>query len=301
MSRKSYAHVASAVGAGVAAGFASLLGRRRVPIRQAGRNRLEPLIERLDRIEARVALAEDLVTHAEDTPGLALALAAHAEQLELLRGSAAEGERLAAAEIRLSQERFQEFTAALPAAVDAVVTPRVDHLRERLRTEMEKSVARTLQTFEQAFNDRVSARIDAVEQRLLGQSETLADLRLRAGMADQNLQKLVNAVEKLCEEKLYRQEAVSAVAENERGLEHSFVRGTELPGRGRVIAGTRDGSGSIDLHRRPLPPLRPDFVKTGPGFYFLNKRSNASRASLALFGGGVFKPGAGARTPPFGA
>jgi len=234
MSRKSYARVALALGTGVAAGFASLLIRSRVPARRSGPIRLEPLIERLDRIEARFTLAEN----ASD---LSLALAAHTEQLELLRSSAAEGERLASAEIQLSRERFQEFAAALPASINAMVTPRVDDLGERFRKEMEESVAGTLQTFEQAFHNRVSARIDAVEQRLLGQSETLADLRLRASTADQNLQRLVNAVEKLCEEKLTKADVASAAAEpmpsdaeNDRGLDQSFVRGTEPPRRGQV-------------------------------------------------------------------
>ena len=231
MSRTSYARVAIAVGAGVAAGFASLLGKRRIPVRRAGRNPLEPLMERLDRIESRVTLAENIAA-----PDLSLTFAAHAEQLELLRSSAAEGERLAAAEIRLSQECFQEFAASLPAAIDAMVTPRVEDLRERLRTDMEESVAITLQTFELAFHDRVSARIDAVEQRLLGQSETLADLRLRASTADQNLQKLVDAVEKLCEQDAVAATAEPAppVAEDERRLDHSFVRGTNPPRPSRI-------------------------------------------------------------------
>jgi hypothetical protein len=100
---------------------------------------------RRNRIEARVTRAETVAPLE-----LSSAFATQATQLELMRRSAAEGERLAAAEILLSEQRFQEFAASLPAAIDATVTPRVEDLRERLRAEMDQSVTNTLQAFEQS-------------------------------------------------------------------------------------------------------------------------------------------------------
>jgi len=170
MARKSFARVAIAVGAGVGVGIATFFGRRRM---QSHRPiNLEPLMERLDAIEGCIQLAE----YATDT------------------------ERLAATELRLSEERFEEFTASVPDQINALVAPRVEDLRVRLRAEMEESIANRLQTFEQSLDERLSARIAAVERSLASQSESLNDLRYRASQTDVNLQKLVEAVERLCEQ-----------------------------------------------------------------------------------------------------
>lgn len=83
--------------------------------------------------------------------------------------------------------------------------------------------------------EKISARIDTLEQFLQDQAESLADLQFRASQADQNLQKLVNAVDRLCE-----QEAVivpspeTFAAEISQRLGNSLVRGTEPPRRTRI-------------------------------------------------------------------
>ena len=56
-------------------------------------------------------------------------------------------------------------------------------------------------------------------------------------------------------------------------------------------------------HAHTLPSVPQDSHYGAEGAaeenYFLNRRSNASRASLALRGGGVFMPGIGPREAPF--
>jgi hypothetical protein len=192
MARRSFARVAIAVGTGVGVGIATFFGGRRMQSRP--RANLEPLMERLNSIEARIQVA---VCAPPSEPPIALEV--QVREIELLRNSAAETERLAATEIRLSEERFEELTASVPDQINALVAPRVENLRLRLRAEMEESIANRLQTFEQSLDERISARVAAVEQSLVDQSESLNDLRYRAGQTDMNLQKLVEAVERLCE------------------------------------------------------------------------------------------------------
>ncbi len=194
MARKSFARVAIAVGAGVGAGIATFFGRRRIQPRSPLVN-LNPLIERLDSIETRVELAE-----CAPAPEPPIGLADQAREIELLRNSAAETERLAAAEIRLSEERFEEFTASVPDRINSLIAPRVEDLRLRLRAEMEESIENRLQMFEQSLDERISARIAAVERSLVDQSESLNDLRCRASQTDLSLEKLVGAIERLCEQ-----------------------------------------------------------------------------------------------------
>jgi hypothetical protein len=194
MARTSFARVAIAVGTGVGVGIATFFGSRRVRSRSPRAN-LEPLMERLDSIETRMQLAE-----CAPAPEPPIAFADQAGEIELLRNNAAETERLAATEIRLSEERFEEFTASVPDRINALVSPRVEDLRLRLRAEMEESIENRLQMFEQSLDERISARIAAVERSLVDQSESLNDLHYRASQTDVNLQRLVEAVERLCEQ-----------------------------------------------------------------------------------------------------
>jgi hypothetical protein len=194
MARKSFARVAIAVGTGVGVGIATFFGSRRGRSHSPRAN-LEPLMERLDSIETRMQLAE-----CAPVPEPPIAFADQAREIELLRNSAAETERLAATEIRLSEERFEEFAASVPDRVNSLIAPRVEDLRLRLRAEMEESIASRLQMFEQSLDERISVRIAAVERSLVDQSESLTDLRYRARQTDVNLQKLVEAVERLCEQ-----------------------------------------------------------------------------------------------------
>ncbi len=214
MARTLLGGIAIAAGAGLAIGFGSVLGRRAARNRRREMPILEPLIDRLDRIEARVAqvewspafespgrLPDDVAAVRQSLASIDERLHAQSREIEFLRIRAAEDEKLAEAEMRLTERRFKEVATALPAEIEAIVLPRVADLRERLRGEMKESVDGALQIFEQTLDNRVSPRIAALEGMLLEHSASLADLSHRSSEANMNLQKLVGAVERLCDQR----------------------------------------------------------------------------------------------------
>ncbi|GEM_PF-5087221 len=206
---------AIAAGTGLAIGFGSAFRRTKSPIRREApvdldRRDLEPLIQRLDRMESRVARAEsrpsselsaDVAAVRASISNIEHRLDEQTRELELLRIRTAEAEKLAEAEIRLTERRFKEVAASLPAEIEAAVGSRVEQVRQRLHTEIKESVASAVAAFEESLDSRISSRITALEHKLIDQSASLADLTHRAGLADTNLQKLVDAVERLCEKR----------------------------------------------------------------------------------------------------
>jgi hypothetical protein len=222
MARTLLGGIAIAAGTGLAIGFCAF-GRRRAHSRALQPASLEPLIERLDRIEARVTQAEwrpapelsgklsaDVAAVRTSLDIIDGRLAAQSHEIDLLRMRSTENESIAAAEIHLNERRFKEIAAALPTEIEAVVVPRVEDLRERLLTEMKESMASALQTLEQSLDTRVSSRITAFEDKLLEHSASLAELSHRTSQANSNLQKLVDAVERLCNQRAPEPEMVAA-------------------------------------------------------------------------------------------
>jgi hypothetical protein len=209
MPRTLLSGIAIAAGTGLAVGFGFAFGSRRSRSRGHRPVNIEPLIERLDRIEARVNEAEWRMAPAgagELSAAVRTSLTrmderliAQSREIELLRIRAAEDEALAAAEIRLTERRFKEAAAAIPAEIEAIVAPRAEHLREHLRREMKESIGKALGTFEVTLDERISSRINSLENRLLEHSTSLADLTHRASQSNANLEKLVSAVERLCD------------------------------------------------------------------------------------------------------
>jgi uncharacterized coiled-coil protein SlyX len=203
MARSLLGGLAVAAGTGVAIGFGIAFGRVRSQPRKRRSYRVDTLTQRLDRIENRVALAERCPgSGGSPTPTLVKIndmLAAQAEEIERFHVRVSEVEKLAESEISLAKSRLLDAVNALPAGIETAVAARVQNLGQGLRNETTESLAHALKAFEQSVDRRVSARIDNLESRLLDQSNSLADLNHRAVQADKNLEKLINAIELLCE------------------------------------------------------------------------------------------------------
>jgi hypothetical protein len=168
---------------------------------------IEPLLDRLERLEIRM----EQIERRPDSPSAAVVeyktlladlerrLDANARDLALLREQVVQAERRANEFTASMDQRVREIREELPLIVERSVAARIDELQARLSLEMEQSHRRTLETFECAVDEKISSRIGAIEKTLLGQAESIETLALRATETDNHLQRLVNAIEKLCE------------------------------------------------------------------------------------------------------
>jgi cell division septation protein DedD len=114
-------------------------------------------------------------------------------------------------EIEIGDRRSQEQTAGiaqelrtmesrLPAQVDAAVASRMEALNRKLESDLQKAQDRTLEALVDTLDTKVVQRMSDLESSLLGQSEAIGGLREKSLRTDQNMQKLLVAVERLCEQ-----------------------------------------------------------------------------------------------------
>ena len=266
MARSILRGIAIAAGTGIALGFGSSFGRRRAEAQRRSHApaSMDSVMERLDRIETRVSAAEarpDPTPSREVQAEIAAVrasldriderLAGQAREIELLRIQASEAEKLAEAEVGLTERRFREVAASLPAEIEAVVAPRLEVLRLRLHSETKESVDRALKVFEESLDARVSSRITSLEQKLIDQSAALSDLSQRTSQADVNLQRLVAAVERLCEQNV-PQPVVAAAPEP------TFL---DLPFEAELKKALSATPATIEPIRTENGFLRPEFVR----------------------------------------
>lgn len=175
---------------------------------------IEPLLERVERLE-------DLVDGMKRSPAPApadfAAAVANLERrideqtrdLELLRQQVEKAERRAMESVAAVQRDVEQTRAEIPEIVERTVAARTEDLRSRFSVEIEQSRERMLQVFERAIDERISSRIGAIERTLAEQAGSIEALNTRAAETDHNLQRLVSAIEKLCE----RSQLIPPVAE----------------------------------------------------------------------------------------
>lgn len=169
---------------------------------------IEPLLDRLERVETRIELMEQRPAsspaplphqYTVAIADLERRVEENTRELTLLR------ERVTDAELRITdtvtsvQRKVEQTREEIPAFVEQHVAARVDDLRARFAAEIEQSHQRTLETFERAIDEKISSRISSIERALAEQAGSIDALRERAVETDSNLQRLVSAIEKLCE------------------------------------------------------------------------------------------------------
>jgi len=96
-------------------------------------------------------------------------------------------------------EAERRAAAESPAMVEQQVAARVEDLRGRFASEIEQSRQRTIEMFERTIDEKISTRIGSSERSLAVQADAIGALSARTAETDSNLQKLVAAIEKLCE------------------------------------------------------------------------------------------------------
>jgi uncharacterized coiled-coil protein SlyX len=191
---------AIAAGVGLAVGLGSGKRRReensmRTHLPDDGPS-LDPVLERLDRVESRLSAVE---TQPSAVAEMDLRIQQQARDIETLQLQVTEHRQKIAGEVATIEKRFADITKGIPAVLESIIVPRVDDLRAHLRSELQQSVNVTLTRFERAIDDKISERISSLEKTMLDQSGIVTALGRRAVEADMNLQRLISAVERLCE------------------------------------------------------------------------------------------------------
>jgi uncharacterized coiled-coil protein SlyX len=104
-------------------------------------------------------------------------------------------DRLDRIEARMSAMEASSQESILGTAIG----PSIDELRTRLHAETRESLDAALTTFEETIDNLVSLRISTLEKTLIDQSTIITTLSRRAIESDANLQRLISAVERLCD------------------------------------------------------------------------------------------------------
>ncbi|HTA43789.1 MAG TPA: hypothetical protein VK789_15145 [Bryobacteraceae bacterium] len=216
----------------------------------------EPLPERLDRIESRIRAVE-----AQPVNELDERICKQAEEIASLQLQLSDHRQKVAGEVAAIEKRFADITKAIPAALESIMVPRIEDLRAHLRSETQQTINSSLTKFERAIDDKVSERIDTLEKTLLDQSTVVSTLSQRAVETDMHLQRLVAAVERLCERGggavPFRQEPSTADLPFQRELSEAVKRQAdsqppefESAFRPRIVK-------DDDVSRRPHVPWAP--------------------------------------------
>ena len=82
--------------------------------------------------------------------------------------------------------------------IEASISTKMTELERKLRGEFHEIHHRTIDAFAETIERRVVDRITMIEANLIEQSHSIVSLRERSNKTDDNLQRLLDAVEKLC-------------------------------------------------------------------------------------------------------
>lgn len=199
MANRLLRNIAVHIGEGLAAGFHPSLA---APQTRRQVSNLTPILTRIEDIESRVARVE--MSPAPDAPSpeeiqaLGTLVSSQSEDIAGLR------EAIERIEIRNAEqaEAFGQKVALVeqqvPAQIESSVNARMAELEQRLRGEFQEIHHKTIDSFVETIESRVIGRIAALEHSLEEQSQSIGALREKSLKTDDNLQRLLEAVEKLC-------------------------------------------------------------------------------------------------------
>ena len=174
--------IAIATGVGIAIGLRTSVNNRRDLPRSAQRDdgifHREFLFDRIDCLEQRL----DALENQQSAPMVDFdrRLTEQESTLRELRTSVDETERRLAAQTEIAGKRTSD-------------------LESSFRTELDLRFRQNLESLEKSIDGKISDRISALERTLAEQSASIAALRLAAETGEANLQRLIGAVDRLCE------------------------------------------------------------------------------------------------------
>jgi hypothetical protein len=192
--------IAVTVGAGLAVGIGRKLTSR--PAYRPAAN-LNPILTRLEDIESRVARVE-ITPAAVSLPGpeeiqaLGTLVSYQSEDIAILRQDILRIERRNAEQVEAFGQKIALLERQVPASIEATVNARMTELEHKLRGEFNAIHHKTVDTFAETIEKRVIDRINALEANLVDQSHSIVSLREKSLRTDDKLERLLEAVEKLC-------------------------------------------------------------------------------------------------------
>jgi len=201
MANRLLRNIAVTIGAGLAAGIGLRLASRQ-PRRPAPS--IHPILSRLEAIEGRVSRVEFVPSRlTSQTPdeiaALGTLVSSQSEHIALLREDILRIERRNAEQAEAFGQKVALLEHLVPTQIEACVTAKMAEFERRLRGEFQDIHHRTVDTFADAVEKRVIGRIVAIEDRLIAQSHSIGSLREKSLKTDDHLQRLLEAVEKLCQ------------------------------------------------------------------------------------------------------
>jgi uncharacterized coiled-coil protein SlyX len=195
---KIFKGIAVAVGVGFAVGV--MAGKRsRGDYSARNTSKTKPVLDRLERIESRIAAGEARPSHSESIAELDSRVERQSRELESLRARIDEHRQEVASDLGSVEKRLAEVATGVPALIESIITPRSGDFELRLRAETQQTVRTALTTFERTIEDKVSDRISVIEKAMVDQSAAVASLSQRAIELEIILQRLISGVEKLCD------------------------------------------------------------------------------------------------------
>jgi len=201
MANRLLRNIAVTIGAGLAAGIGLRLASRQ-PRRSAPN--LHPILSRLEAIESRVSRVEfapSLLTPQapEEIAALGTLVSSQSEDIALLREDILRIERRNTEQAEAFGQKVALLEQLVPSQIEASVTAKMAELERKLRGEFQDIHHRTVDTFADTIEQRVIGRIVAIENSLIAQSHSIGALRDKSLKTDDHLQRLLEAVEKLCQ------------------------------------------------------------------------------------------------------
>lgn len=161
--------------------------------------RSKPVLDRLERIESRIAAGEARPSHSESIAELDSRVERQSRELESLRARVEEHRQEVTGDLGAVEKRLGEVATGVPGLIESIIAPRSGDFELRLRAETQQTVRTALTTFERTLEDKVSDRISVIEKAMVDQSAAVASLSQRAIELEIILQRLISGVEKLCD------------------------------------------------------------------------------------------------------
>jgi hypothetical protein len=191
-------HVAVTIGGSVAR-FANLersfKRRRPVPVSRHILARIEGLEKRLSHIEPLAsvpAISPEAITH------LHAQLSGSSEDILVLRRNIDRTQRRSAARAEALDAQIRLMQRWMSARIDAVVEAKMAELDKRLSGEFEQIRRRTVDLLAGTLESALLARISAIENNLVEQSQAIALIREKLLKTDDTLKRLLHSMEEIC-------------------------------------------------------------------------------------------------------